>query len=282
MSPIADDEFGRLLISQSLSDSVAEWSKARHSSCRGANRVGSNPTAVIMQPFPIGFRWFPSIQHVNFWSTLESVWSNGYDVRLTRERFPVRSWALIFFWLANMCALNAPTKFLIESGSCVQFENFRTSTQPVAFRDSIVVSISACHADDPGSIPGRGVFLLQNPKTFQSILQHRIFQRQWQRSCDHHRSRFGSRSERGDAFAQPFFFEAFDTRTKIKTKLQKANSTLRASRAVPHPSTDRAFRRLTSEFGWDRVHSTKYGRWRKLHPEQPQLSPTQLRTRTKN
>ena len=27
----------------------------------------------------------------------------------------------------------------------------------IAFRDSIVVSISACHADDPGSIPGRGV-----------------------------------------------------------------------------------------------------------------------------
>ena len=44
---------------------------------------------------------------------------------------------------------------------------------------------------------------------------------------------------------------------------KKANSTLRASRAVPHPSTDRAFRRLTSEFGWDRVYSTKYGRWRK-------------------
>jgi hypothetical protein len=28
---------------------------------------------------------------------------------------------------------------------------------PAEFRDSIVVSISACHADDPGSIPGRGV-----------------------------------------------------------------------------------------------------------------------------
>ena len=28
------------------------------------------------------------------------------------------------------------------------------------FLDSIVVSISACHAEDPGSIPGRGVFLL--------------------------------------------------------------------------------------------------------------------------
>ena len=25
-------------------------------------------------------------------------------------------------------------------------------------RGSIMVSISACHADDPGSIPGRGVF----------------------------------------------------------------------------------------------------------------------------
>ena len=49
----------------------------------------------------------------------------------------------------------------------------------------------------------------------------------------------------------------------IFPKRQKANSTLRASRAVPHPSTDRAFRRLTSEFGWDRVYSTKYGRWRK-------------------
>ena len=42
---------------------------------------------------------------------------------------------------------------------------------------------------------------------------------------------------------------------------KKASSTRRASQAVPHPSTDRAFRRLTSEFGWDRVYSTQYGRW---------------------
>jgi hypothetical protein len=28
------------------------------------------------------------------------------------------------------------------------------------FRGSIVVSISACHAEDPGSIPGRGILLL--------------------------------------------------------------------------------------------------------------------------
>ena len=36
-------------------------------------------------------------------------------------------------------------------------------------RDSIVVSISACHAEDPGSIPGRGVMpppcLPLNPST---------------------------------------------------------------------------------------------------------------------
>ena len=45
---------------------------------------------------------------------------------------------------------------------------------------------------------------------------------------------------------------------------QKASSTLRSSRAIPHPSTNRALRRLTSEFGRDPVHSTRYGRWRQL------------------
>ena len=43
----------------------------------------------------------------------------------------------------------------------------------------------------------------------------------------------------------------------------KADSTLRSSRAVPHPSTDRALRRLTSEVRRDPVHSTRYGRQRK-------------------
>ena len=42
----------------------------------------------------------------------------------------------------------------------------------------------------------------------------------------------------------------------------KADSTLRSSRAVPHPSTDRALCRLTSEVGRDPVHSTRYGRQR--------------------
>ena len=42
----------------------------------------------------------------------------------------------------------------------------------------------------------------------------------------------------------------------------KAGSTQRSSRAVPHPSTNRALRRLTSEVGRDPVHSTRYGRQR--------------------
>ena len=38
------------------------------------------------------------------------------------------------------------------------------------FRVSIVVSISACHADDPGSIPGRGIYCQfeDNPVTTTS------------------------------------------------------------------------------------------------------------------
>ena len=48
---------------------------------------------------------------------------------------------------------------------------------------------------------------------------------------------------------------------KIKKKTKKkASSTQRASQAVPHPSTDRALRRLTSEFGRDPVYSSRYGR----------------------
>ena len=42
----------------------------------------------------------------------------------------------------------------------------------------------------------------------------------------------------------------------------KSGSTLRSSRAVPHPSTNRALRRLTSEVGRNPVHSTRYGRQR--------------------
>ena len=44
----------------------------------------------------------------------------------------------------------------------------------------------------------------------------------------------------------------------------KADSTLRSSRAVPHPSTNRALRRLTSEVRRDPVHSARYGRQREF------------------
>ena len=49
---------------------------------------------------------------------------------------------------------------------------------------------------------------------------------------------------------------------QIQKWAEKASGTRRASQAVPHPSTDRALRCLTSEFGWDRVYSSQYGRWR--------------------
>ena len=45
-----------------------------------------------------------------------------------------------------------------------------------------------------------------------------------------------------------------------KGKCKYAGSTLRSSRAVPHPSINQALRRFTSEVGRDPVHSTRYGR----------------------
>ena len=50
---------------------------------------------------------------------------------------------------------------------------------------------------------------------------------------------------------------------------RKAGSTLRSSRAVPHPSTNRALRRLTSEVGRDPVYSTRYGRQRASYFRRP-------------
>ena len=45
-----------------------------------------------------------------------------------------------------------------------------------------------------------------------------------------------------------------------KSDKNKKGISTRDSRAVPHPSTNRALNRLTSEFGWDPVHLTEYGR----------------------
>ena len=47
----------------------------------------------------------------------------------------------------------------------------------------------------------------------------------------------------------------------------KAGSTLRCSQAVPHPRTNRALCRLTSEVERDLVHSTRYGRQRQCASE---------------
>ena len=51
-------------------------------------------------------------------------------------------------------------------------------------------------------------------------------------------------------------------RNRARGVKTKADSTLRTSQAVPHPSTNRALRRLTSEVRRDPVHSTRYGRQR--------------------
>ena len=51
--------------------------------------------------------------------------------------------------------------------------------------------------------------------------------------------------------------------TSQKKARRKADSTLRSSQAVPHPSTNWALRCLTSEVERDPVHSTRYGRRRK-------------------
>ena len=65
---------------------------------------------------------------------------------------------------------------------------------------------------------------------------------------------------------RPFHFGAEmtkqDTTLACCMHMRKADSTLRSSRAVPHPSTTRALRRLTSEVRRDPVHSTRYGRQR--------------------
>ena len=61
----------------------------------------------------------------------------------------------------------------------------------------------------------------------------------------------------------------------------KADSTLRSSQAVPHPSTNRALRRLTSEVERDPVYSTRYGRQRECMTQRPQctLARTSVRGR---
>ena len=123
-------------------------------------------------------------------------------------------------------------------------------------RCSIVVSISACHAEDPGSIPGGGAFLAASPTP-------------------------GGRFEGSVTLGLGRGGEQLQWRARsarFRASKSKADSTLRASRAVPHPSTDRALCRLTSEVERDPVHSTRYGRQR-LRLLTPQQAGSRRRTR---
>ena len=81
-----------------------------------------------------------------------------------------------------------------------------------------------------------------------------------QQSCANERvSAQGLRSTR-EAPTLVCLFTAISRIASAKGK--KADSTLRSSQAVPHPSTSRALRRLTSEVERDPVYSTRYGRQR--------------------
>ena len=55
---------------------------------------------------------------------------------------------------------NTVARRVSDRGSNLPTQNRQhlVGCRKLSLRDSIVVSISACHADDPGSIPGRGVF----------------------------------------------------------------------------------------------------------------------------
>ena len=74
----------------------------------------------------------------------------------------------------------------------------------------------------------------------------------------------------------PCVVQAVRQRVLWSARKEKADSTRRSSRAVPHPSTNRALRRLTSEVRRDPVYSTRYGRQRKLSFSSPSASAVQL------
>ena len=63
-------------------------------------------------------------------------------------------------------------------------------------------------------------------------------------------------------------------------KHKKAGGTQGCSRTVPQSSTDRALRRLTSEFGRDPVYSARYGRQRRTCSRIPPKFPRRARATT--
>ena len=79
-----------------------------------------------------------------------------------------------------------------------------------------------------------------------------------------HRSHFGSRYTLGCCgHAGLFVSSSIPSGCMLHDpQAEKAGSTRRCSRAVPHPSTNRALCGLTSEVRRDPVYSTRYGRQR--------------------
>ena len=97
----------------------------------------------------------------------------------------------------------------------------------------------------------QGIRALMAPRTYQSLGSWLpTAQAQCHQYC----------SARGDHQTDTDIADALGLGHKHQ---RKADSTLRTSQAVPHPSTNRALCRLTSEVGRDPVHSTRYGRQRK-------------------
>ena len=68
-----------------------------------------------------------------------------------------RHWRLFYKDIATSI-LYSKTKEMVPMwcSTCIM-TNKRIKMMIAKIRDSIVVSISACHAEDPGSIPGRGI-----------------------------------------------------------------------------------------------------------------------------
>ena len=88
----------------------------------------------------------------------QAVWTRDYASHESR------AWVLVdddlrrgrFRSSCNKSSRDSPVQTILQ----LNLHSIIAST----IRGSIVVSISACHADDPGSIPGRGIFLFRSLK----------------------------------------------------------------------------------------------------------------------
>ena len=98
------------------------------------------------------------------WTTFQKPFSAGLNRGLSASSSNVQAWALTvinpcvkasfgFQVVANSRDSSPSVRLKILNGQD-HFPPERRSYLQVV-RDSIVASISACHADDPGSIPGR-------------------------------------------------------------------------------------------------------------------------------